>query len=205
MSTTTAPPGRAPAIAGAAVFLLAFLAVMVAGSALGDRSLPLPGAPAADVAAYYTANPAAAVVAAVLQAVSVLGFAVFARALPRKPALTGVAVVSVLAMLVSSALSVALTLVAGSVSLDAVQALRLGTFYSGGVVTVVTLGIFVFAAARGFAGPARWFGYVAGGLAMLSVLSLAFAYASAFLPVGRVLSMVWTVVAAIVLRPSRTR
>jgi hypothetical protein len=189
------------AITGAAVFLVAFLAVSFAGSALGDRSLPLPDAPAADVAAYYSANPAAAIVVAVLQAVSVLGFAVFARAVSRRPAMA-VAVVSVLAMLVSSALTVILTIVAGSASLDTVQALRLGSFYAGGVVNVVTLGVFVFAVAKasGFLGaPSRWFGYVAGSLAMLSVLSLAFYYASALLPVGRVLSMVWTVVAAIVL------
>lgn len=190
---------RAPAIAGSAVFLLAYLAVSFTGP-LADRSLPLPDAPAADVAAYYSANPVATVVVTVLQVVSVLGFAVFARAVGNR----AVAAVSVLAMVVSSVLSVVLAIVAGSASLGAVQALRLGSFYAGGVVNVVTLGVFVFLAAKAFASaPTRWFGYVAGALAMLSVLSLAFYYASAFLPVGRVLSMVWTVVAAIVLTRNR--
>ncbi|MEV7039640.1 hypothetical protein [Amycolatopsis sp. NPDC051061] len=193
------------AITGAAVFLLAYLTVTFAGTALGDRSLPLPDASAADVAAYYSASPAAALVVAGLQVLSVLGFAVFARSVSRRPAMV-VAAVSVLAMLVSSALTVVLTIVAGSASLETVQALRLGSFYAGGVVNVVTLGVFVVIAAKGLAGaPTRWFGYAAGGLATLSVLSLAFYYASVLLPVGRVLSMVWTVIAAIVLaRSGRT-
>ncbi|WIX98995.1 hypothetical protein QRX60_33740 [Amycolatopsis mongoliensis] len=190
------------AITGAAVFLVAYLAVSFAG-ALADRSLPLPDAPAADVAAYYGANPAAAVVVALLQVVSVLGFAAFAWVVSRGPA-RAVAAVSVLAMVVSSALTVVLAIVAGSASLDTVQTLRLGSFYAGGVVNVVTLGIFVVTAANQRVGaPTRWFGYVAGGLAVLSVLSPAFSFASALLPVGRVLSMVWTVVAAIVLARSR--
>ncbi|MCR6484965.1 hypothetical protein M8542_19225 [Amycolatopsis sp. OK19-0408] len=191
---------RTPAIAGSAVFLLAYLAVSFTGP-LADRSLPLPDAPAADVAAYYGANPLAAVVVAGLQAVSVLGFAVFARAFERR-SVRAVAGVSVLAMLVSCALSVVLAAVAGSASLDTVQALRLGSFYAGGVGNVVTLGVFVLLAAKGGA-PARWFGYVAGALATLSVLSLAFYYASALLPVGRVLSMVWTVVVAVLLTRQR--
>ncbi|MEU8633007.1 hypothetical protein AB0C38_12620 [Amycolatopsis sp. NPDC048633] len=201
--TRAAFGGRA--ITGAAVFLVAYLAVSFTGG-LSDRSLPLPGAPAADVAAYYAANPAAAVTVAALQAVSVLGFAVFARAVRR---FTGIAVVSVLAMLVSCALTVALTVVAASASFETIEVLRQGSFYTGGVANVATLGLFVFVAAKalgraGLAGsPTRWFGYVAGTLAMLSVLSLVFYYASAFLPVGRVLCMVWTVVAAVV--ASRTR
>jgi hypothetical protein len=70
---------------------------------------------------------------------------------------------------------------------------------------VATLGLFVLTAAsilargRFIGAPSRWFGYVAGALATLSVLSLAFSYANALLPIGRVLSMVWTVVVAIVL------
>ncbi len=200
------------ALTGAIVFLVAYLSVNFAG-VLSDRSLPLPGAPAADVAAYYSANPAATVAVALLQALSVLGFAGFARAVVRIPArarlLAGTARISVLAMLVSCALSLALAIVAGSASSATVQTLRLGSFYAGGVVNVVTLGLFVLIAATiladgGFLGaPSRWFGYVAGTLATLSVLSLVFYYASALLPVGRILSMVWTVAAAVVLARHR--
>jgi hypothetical protein len=73
------------------------------------------------------------------------------------------------------------------------------------VVNVVTLGVFVVGAAlllgreRLFGAPTRWFGFVAGGIAVLSVLSLAMYYASIALPVGRVLSMVWTIVAGVVI------
>ncbi|OXM68537.1 hypothetical protein [Amycolatopsis vastitatis] len=198
---------------GAIVFLVAYLSVSFVGGALSDRSLPLPDAPAADVAAYYSANLAAAVVVALLQAVSVLGFAGFARAIVRvstaEPAkarlLAGTAGISVMAMLVSCALSLTLAINAASASSTTVQTLRLGSFYAGGVANVATLGLFVLAAAsvlargRFLGAPSRWFGYVAGTLATLSVLSLAFSYATALLPIGRILSMVWTVVVAIVL------
>ena len=115
-------------------------------------------------------------------------------------------------MLVSCALSVTLAIIAPTASLTTVQALRLGNFYSGGVANVVPLGLFVLAASAtlgrgGFVGaPARWFGYVAGTLAVLSVLSLTFYYANVFLPVGRILSMAWTVAVATILfrrRPDR--
>ncbi|WP_020638858.1 hypothetical protein [Amycolatopsis balhimycina] len=46
---------------------------------------------------------------------------------------------------------------------------------------------------------ARVQGYVAGILATLSLLSLVFYYANAFLPIGRITSMAWTVIVAIVL------
>lgn len=51
---------------------------------------------------------------------------------------------------------------------------------------------------RLFGNPTRWFGFVSGGIAMLSVLSLAIYYASVALPVGRVLSMAWTISAGVV-------
>jgi hypothetical protein len=64
--------------------------------------------------------------------------------------------------------------------------------------------VFVFGSAlvlgreRLFGPSTRWLGFVAGTLAVLSVLSLAIYYATPLLPVGRILSMAWTVVAAIV-------
>jgi hypothetical protein len=75
----------------------------------------------------------------------------------------------------------------------------------------VLLGVFVLGASvalarRRLLGPVvRWVGYFAGSLAVLSVLSLVFFYAGPLLPVGRVLSMIWTVVAAVQLvRRSRS-
>jgi uncharacterized membrane protein len=106
-------------------------------------------------------------------------------------------------MVVSSALSGTLAVLASSADETTVAVLRQASFYAGGVANVVLLGVFVFGSAlvlgreRLFGKPTRWFGFVAGTLAMLSVLSLAIYYANVFLPVGRVLSMVWTIVAAI--------
>src|SRR5918997_975573 len=123
------------------------------------------------------------------------------RRSPRPPRLPRVGYLSVAAMVVSSALSATLAMVVTSAGDAVVLALRQANFYAGGVVNVVTLGVFVVGAAlllgreRLFGAPTRWFGFVAGGIAVLSVLSLAIYYASIALPAGRVLSMVWTIVA----------
>jgi hypothetical protein len=192
-------------------FLGAYLAVAPVSSAVADRPLPMPNSPAAEVAAYYASNPLAIGLTASLQVVSVACFAVFVGFLA--PALRAVGAawlprvgyLSVAAMVVSSALSATLATVVTSASDAVVLALRQANFYAGGVVNVVTLGVFVVGAAlllgreRLFGAPTRWFGFVAGGIAVLSVLSLAIYYASIALPVGRVLSMVWTIVAGVVI------
>jgi hypothetical protein len=162
------------------------------------------------VAAFYWANPAAVGLTAGLQVLSVVCLAVFVAFLA--PALRAVGAawlprvgyLSVAAMVLSSVLSVTLAMVVTSASDAAVLALRQASFYAGGVVNVVTLGVFVLGSAlvlgreRLFGAPTRWFGCVAGGIAVLSVLSPAVYYASIALPVGRLLSMVWTIVAGII-------
>lgn len=199
-------------LSGAAVFLLAYLAVSPVSGALADRGLPLPGAAAEVVAAYYAANPAAAFAGAGLQALSVAGLALFVTAIRPLLRTDSPAVarslhllgwVAVAAMVVSSAITCLLAVIAGSVSPQTVETLRMAGFYSGGVVHVVALGGFVLGTAIalgriGVAGrPSRWFGYVIGALAVLSLLSVAIYYASVLLPVGRVASMLWIVVVAI--------
>ena len=191
-------------------FLGAYLAVGPVSGAFADRELPLPGSPASEVAAFYAANPVAVGVTAALQIVSVACFAVFVTALASALRAAGAAwlprvgYLSAAAMVVSSALSVTLATIAPSAGDTTVTVLRQASFYAGGVANVVLLGLFVFGSALVlgrellFGKPTRWFGFVAGTLAMLSVSSLAFYYANAFLPVGRVLSMVWTVVAGVV-------
>jgi hypothetical protein len=191
-------------------FLGAYLAVGPVSGAFADRELPLPGSPASEVAAFYTANPVAVGITAALQVVSVACFAVFVAGLA--PALRAVGAawlplvgyLSTAAMVVSSALSGTLAVLAPSASDTTVMVLRQASFYAGGVANVVLLGLFVFGSAlvlgreHLFGKPTRWYGFMSGTLAMLSVSSLAFYYANAFLPVGRVLSMVWTVVAGVV-------
>lgn len=214
MNAPTRAPSRSAPGAGvlAAIgFLAAYLAVSPASGAFADRPLPLPGSPAAELAAFYAANPAAVAITACLQVVSVACFAMFVAGLA--PALRAagaarlptVGYLSAAAMVVSSALSGILAVLAVSASETTVTILRQASFYAGGVVTVVLLGVFVFGSAlllgreRLLGTPTRWFGFAAGTIAMLSMLSLAIYYANLFLPVGRLLSMVWTIVAAIVI------
>ncbi|MHA6628296.1 hypothetical protein ACU61A_22895 [Pseudonocardia sichuanensis] len=212
MNAPTRAPSRIAPGAGvlaATGFLLAYLAVGPVSGAFVDRPLPLPGSPASEVAAFYAANPAAVAITAGLQIVSVACFAVFVAGLA--PALRAVGnawlppvgYLSAAAMVVSSALSGILAVLAASASDTTVTVLRQASFYAGGVANVVLLGVFVFGSAmvlgreRLLGTPTRWFGFAAGTIAVLAVLSLAIYYANLFLPVGRLLSMVWTIVAAI--------
>ncbi|TQM06458.1 hypothetical protein [Pseudonocardia kunmingensis] len=212
MNAPTRAPSRIAPGAGvlaATGFLLAYLAVGPVSGAFVDRPLPLPGSPASEVAAFYAANPAAVAITAGLQIVSVACFAVFVAGLT--PALRAVGnawlppvgYLSAAAMVVSSALSGILAVLAASASDTTVTVLRQASFYAGGVANVVLLGVFVFGSAlvlgreRLLGTPTRWFGFAAGTIAVLSVLSPAIYYANLFLPVGRLLSMVWTIVAAI--------
>lgn len=191
-----------PVLAGAA-FLVAYLLVGPVTGALADGDLPLPDAASAEVAAYYAADPAAALVGAALQVLSVLGLLVFAETIgvPGRPVLLARAAVG--AMVVSSVLTGVVTLLAGDTADTTVALVRSISFYAGGVAHVVLLGLFVLLAASalrqgGLVGRGvSVFGYVAGALAALSVLSVAIYYANALLPVGRVLCMVWTVSAGV--------
>jgi hypothetical protein len=212
MSTPTSTDVIRPTATWAAPigFLGAFLALGPITGAFADRALPLPGAPAAEVAAYYAANPLATFVSAGMQVVSVACFTVFVACVaPTLRAGRGGARLPVIgyasagAMVLSSLLATTAALAATAVSADVVDTLRLASFYTGGVANVVALGVFVFAASlvlgrqTVLGKPTRRFGYVAGTLAMLSVLSLGIFYASALLPIGRVLCMAWTVFAGI--------
>lgn len=216
MTTTSFAPDRSIAgVAGGVVapagFLGAYLAVSPVAGAFADRALPLPGSPPAEVTAFFAANPVAVGVTAGLQLLSVACFAVFVAGLAPALRVAGAAwlprvgYLSVAAMVVSAALSVTLAVIATAVGDVTVEILRQSSFYAGGVVNVVTLGAFVLGSAvvlgreRLFGGSTRWFGIVAGGIAVASVLSLAIYYASAALPVGRVLAMAWTIVAGVVI------
>lgn len=203
-------PRPTPAVAGPIGFLGAYLLASPVSDALADRPLPLPFAPVAETVAYFAANATAVVASAALQVVSVACFAVFVGAVApvlrtgrRGAGLPTVGWLSVAAMVVSSVLACAAALVARSGSAGTVDVLRQASFFAGGVANVVTLGVFVFGAAailgrEVLPGRATWgFGVVAGALAMLSVLSLVFYYANVLLPVGRVLSMVWTVIVGV--------
>lgn len=211
---TVSGSDRYRAIAGAAIFLIAYLAVSPVAGMFATGDIPLPTDPGEQIKAFLVDNPLAATSGAILQAVSVLGFALFARVVVRATGnrtLGIVAGVSVAAMLVSSAITVVSALFAADLSADTLSVLRLASFYAGGVLNVATLGFVAFVASRqlrraGLVGKATAIlGYVVGTLSMLSVISLAVYYANLFLPLGRVGSMVWAVVAAIVLARRTSR
>lgn len=199
---TVAGSHRVPFIGGV-MFLVAYLLVGPLSGALADRDLPLPDAPAGEIAGYYAANPAAALVGAALQLVSVAGLLLFAHAIGVGGRAAVAVRVAVGAMVVSSLLTAVVTVMAGDAADQSVVVLRQVGFYAGGVIHVVSLGIFALLAAsvlhqRGMLGRGvRTVGYVAGTLSVLSVLSVAIYYANALLPLGRVLCMVWTVTAAV--------
>lgn len=210
--TTTRVTRPSALVAAPLGFLIAYLVVSPVSDALADRPLPLPGTGPSDVAAYFAANPVAVAASALLQVASVACLAVFIAALA--PVLRGagpegarvplLGYVAVAAIVVSSLLAGAAAVVA-SRSAGVTYVLREASFYAGGVAHVVTLGAFVLGAAlilgrRELIGAAsRWSGYVAGALAMLSIVSLGVYYASVLLPVGRVLSMVATVAIGVAL------
>lgn len=192
---------------GALTFLLLYLAVSPITGAVSAGELPLPGAPAATVHHYFSANVAATVLTGLLQGLSGLGLALVvagiaagreARPYGRLATFANVAGWTATgAILVSAALSVVLGLIASDAGDSVVVSIRNLSFSTGGVIHVVALGAFALAAIAAAAAsrPVRVVGWVAGTLAVLSLLSVIIYYASVFLPVGRLACMIALVVA----------
>lgn len=206
MSTLEVPAGQTVrphngrvSFAAAALFLMAYLLVSPVAGALGEGELPLPGTAASTVAGYYAANQVAALAGAALQLLSVVGLAMFAGTVRTRGWARVLARTAVAAMVASCLFTVAATVTAGGVADQTVALLRQVGFYAGGVIHVVALGGFALVAGRvlhqrGSIGRGvRALGYVAGSLAVLSVLSVGVYYANALLPLGRVLCMLWAV------------
>lgn len=209
---------RRPAapLIGAIAFLVFYLAVDFASSAVSTGSMPLPGDPADEVHAYFSANTTASIVTGVLQALSVLGLALFVAgpatkagraSAGRRRAAVLIGSVAVVAMLASAAIAIVSGLTAESASVDTVVALRDAAFYTGGVLHVVALGLFVLTVTRagGWTRPVRVMGWIGGVPAVLSAASLLWFYASPLLPAGRILCMVCLIVAASSLLRGRTQ
>lgn len=215
MSTTshlTSRPARsaATALGGALAFVACYLAVDLVAGRVATAPLPLPGAPAEQVYAYMTGNAPAVALTALCQLASVAGLLVFVLAARRALGPAGddrrvrqgqvVGVVAVLLMVVSSALGLVLAATASTLSVDTVVALRTANFLSGGVAHVMSLGVFVGLTRTAFPGRGiRVLGVIAAVPALLSVVSLAWFYASVLILLGRLLCMVWTVAAGVAL------
>lgn len=191
---------------GGLTFLLAYLAVDVAHGLIATTDLPRPGAADSAVIDYFAGQRAAILAVSLCHLVSAAGLGLFCWAFDRvagRDRYRNVAgAVAVGALVASAVLSTLATLSATSGSTTAVLLLRDLSFYTGGVTHVVTLGLLVATVVWGSGKPlttrpVRWLGYVAATCAVLSVLSVGVYYASAFLPLGRVLCMIWTVSAGV--------
>jgi hypothetical protein len=205
------------------LFVTFFIAGDVLGGALAVVPLPLPGAPATEVARYYVESQTAALAVGVVQILSAISLFVFAvcvsgfvrriwsegSALPNLT-LTG-GVLAATFLLVSALLALALALVAAGGDLALVGVLRSLNFLSGGTLHVASLGMFIGAASivarRVKALPSWicWLGIVQATLATLSLVSLVVFPAAVFILIGRLLGFVWSIAVGLALAFGRRR
>lgn len=202
---------RLSPLIGALAFLLCYLAVSPIAGAFSVGELPLPGSPPSQVHHYLAANTVPSLLTGLLQGLSGLGLAVVVGgpltsefvAPARRAWLGGLGRMAgwlaVAAILTSAAMSIVLALIATTADTELVSGIRNVSFYSGGVTHVVALGVFVLAivASGGLNRSVRVVAWVAGSLAVLSLLSTVIYYASLFLPLGRLACMVALVVAGV--------
>ncbi|NGN69263.1 hypothetical protein G5C51_35925 [Streptomyces sp. A7024] len=202
MTTTTvtgATRSKLP-LAAASGFLAGFFG-LTAVAAVGDE-LPKPDAPTRDVVSYYTDNALASSLTGVIMLLGAAAlFAVvrggFVRPLGRAARGAGMAAVALLCL--SALTGFALALFTPGLADGTVGLLRDVNFATGGTLHVAALGLFVLFAARGgpFGRGVTRFGYVAGAVAVMSLLSLAVYGASPLIPVGRLLCMAWLITAVL--------
>ena len=199
------------------LFAAFFIAGDILRGVLAPTPLPLPGAPAAEVARYFDESRTAALAVGIVQSLSAISLLVFAgcvvavvwqatrggSALPRLTAAGGA--LAATCLLVSALLALTLVPVAAGGDLGLVGALRSLNFLTGGTFHVASLGIFVgtasFAARRAKALPGWicWLGIVLAVPAILSLASLAWYPANFFILLGRLLAFVWSIAAGIAL------
>lgn len=208
---------------GGILFAVFFITGGVLGGVLASGSLPLPGAPAAEVADYYTENRTAVLVSGLFQVFSASSLFVFAlcvasfviRSAGERGVLSGLALgggtSAAIFLLVSALLGWVLTVTAAGLGLDLVSTLRDLNFLFGGVAHVVSLGLFVgvtsIAALRAKALPRWifWLGTLVAALSILSLTSLVFFPATILLPLGRLLAFVWSIAVGLVLAFGKRR
>lgn len=196
---------------GAAVFLLAYLAVSPVVDAVAP--LPLPGASSDEVYSYFTDHGSASIATGSLQLVSVAGFVLFlcsatrrAAASPQRCAVRIIGWIAAVAMVVSCVIALVLPLAADSLSPQQVEMWRQASFFSGGVIHVVALGgvALTIGLWGSWTRPVRVMAWIAAVPALASVASLLWYYASILLPAGRLLTMIAFVVAGVSLARGRS-
>ncbi len=203
------------------LFAVFFIAGDILGGVLAPTPLPLPGAPAAEVARYYDESRTAALAVGIAQSLSAVSLLVFAGcvvAFVRRTQREGSGLPGVLwaltaaggglaaaCLLVSALLGLALVAVAPGGNLDLVGALRALNFLTGGTLHVASLGLFAGAGslaarrARALPGWIVWLGLALAVPALLSLASLVLFPASVLILIGRLLAFVWGIAAGIAL------
>jgi hypothetical protein len=209
MSTTTqVRPKRRPAMLAllcAIAFAVCYFSVDIVQSIVATGSLPLPDAPDGEVYDYFVANGTAVALVAVAQLLSAGGLAVFItyarRTLePRTGWGQRAGLAAVAAMVVSVGLSLVLAFAVSQLSVDAAVAIRQASFIAGGVAHVALLGTYVGLVSRELPKRGlRIFGIVAMVPALLSLISLVWFYGNAFILLGRLLCIAWTIAVGIAL------
>ena len=168
-------------------------------------------APAAEAQAWFTQNGLSAAVSALFQLLSVLSLGAFAANLRRAGRVdakqTRWAFASIGMMVLSCLLSWGMAAFAGSMSADTLGVLRTANFITGGTAHVALLGVFVLLASKagGFGKGVRVFAWVAFVPAVASVISLVVFQGAALILLGRLLCMIWTLTAAIVVARANRR
>ncbi|MGH3468053.1 MAG: hypothetical protein ACRDQF_10020 [Thermocrispum sp.] len=201
--TPVVPPrARIAALAGAIVFPASYLAVDIVADA---GKMPLPDAPAGEIYRYLVDHASSTALTGVMQLISVAGLAVFVHSVRRIVGssgrarwghVAGFAAVAAMCLSVLSAFVLAATV--ADMSISTASTVRTFGFITGGVAHVFALGAYVWLTrerhpARGI----RLFGAIAAVPAFLSISSLLFFYGNVFILIGRLLCMVWVVVAAV--------
>ena len=207
------PPLLAPALAHGTLFV----ASLVVGILSGVFSRPT--TPAREVAVSVAAHADALSVVAVLQVGAAVALGVFTASVVAALRSRGVRVAGVeiarfgghaasLLLMLSGLCGWAMSQLAGAVDADAVKALSLLAFATGGPGHVVVLGLLL----AGVSVPCfilrlvpRWvsvLGLVLAGIAVLSVLSLVVTPLQVLLPLARFPALVWVVAVAATLLPN---
>jgi hypothetical protein len=208
---------------GGVLFAVFFIAGDVLRGMLTSDTLPLPGAPAAEVARYFADSRTAVLAVGLCQVLSAASLFVFVSpvagfvrrvtgdrgALPRLAASGGV--LSAALLLACALLGLVMALTVSGLGLGPVDILRNLNFLTGGTLHVASLGLFMGAtsvAARGAKALPRWIswlGIVQATLAILSLVSLVFFPAAILILLGRMLGFVWCIAVGLVLALGRQR
>jgi hypothetical protein len=214
----TAPGGRGNPWALSGVFFVAFfIAGLVLSVALAPAPYPLPGASSAEIVRYFSESRTAVLMLGFLQALSAISLFVFAAcvaAFLRGTAsgtrtlsglILGGGTIAAAFLLLAALLSWVLALTASEGGAVLASSLHRLIFLAGGPAHVASLAPFVGAGSiaalrtKALPGWISWIGIVAAAISLLCLLSLVWYPASIFIPLGRVLSFVWSVAVSVVL------